>query len=247
MAEFFSVALKREGSIAAIIDQVRGVPERVIPYAASTALTRVASQGRAAVLAEMPKVFDRPTPYALRSTRVVASTITTLTARVQVNEDATNNGTPAEKFLFPEVFGGPRNEKRFERTMRYSGVLARGEYAMPGEEAPLDSYGNFRASELQRIFTAIRSSFDPYQNKTTSKRSRKNAKNAPYYAGAVRGQRGVWKRERRKLRPILIFTSAAPQYRRRLDFEGIVRRTAEANFDQEFTRAADAIVQRRGG
>jgi hypothetical protein len=240
--------ITRTGSIADVIAQVRGVPARVIPYAASTALTRVAVAGRAGVLQEMPRVFDRPTPYALRSTRVRPSTVQKMVARVEVNNDATNNGTPAENFLYPGVYGGARREKRFERTLRYGGLLRAGDSVMPGQKAPLDRYGNFRASELQRILTAVRSSFDPYQNRTSSRRSRKNAKNAPYFAASISGTRGIWKRKgRRGIEPILIFTSKTPVYRKRLDFEGIVQRTAESQFKAEFYRAADALIQRRGG
>jgi hypothetical protein len=252
--------LSRTGSIAEVIRQVRDVPERVIPYAASTALTRVALTGRARVLAEMPRVFDRPTPYALRGTRVIPSTVQKLAARVQVNEDATNNGTPAERFFFPEVYGGPRSEKRFERTLRYSGVLGSGYFAMPGQAAPLDAYGNLKASELQRIFTAIRSSFDKYQNKTSSRRSKKNAKKAPYFVVGTgtstfvggehvfkksRIQPGIYRRQGRDVKPVLIFTNKAPVYRKRLDFEGIVKRAAEEQFADEFRKAADAIISRR--
>jgi hypothetical protein len=240
--------ISRSGtSIASVIAQIRDVPARVIPYATSTALTRTALAGRAEVLAEMRRVFDRPTPYALNSTRVIPSTVQTLSARVQVNDDFTNNGVAAEDFLFPEVFGGPRKEKRYERSLRYSGILRSGEYTMPGQAAPLDAYGNLRASEIQRILTAVRGNFDPYQNKTSSRRSRKNAKQAPYFAGAVRGTRGIWKRQGRRALPILIFTTKAPVYRTRLDFEGIVKRVAETQFEAEFYKAADAIVARRGG
>ena len=234
-------------TIASVIAQIRDVPARVVPYAASTALTRVALAGRAGVLAAMPRVFDRPTPYALRSTRVIPSTVQTLAARVQVNDDFTNNGVAAEDFLFPEVFGGPRKEKRYERSLRYSGILRSGERTVLGQAAPLDAYGNLKASEIQRILTAVRGNFDPYQNKTTSRRSRKNAKKAPYFAGAVRGTRGIWKREGRKTLPILIFITKAPVYRQRLDFEGIVKRTADEQFEAEFNKAAAAIVARRGG
>lgn len=256
------LTLTRSGSMAAVIAQARSVPERVIPYAASTALTRVALQGRAAVLAEMPRVFRNPTPYALRSTRVVPSTVQTLAARVQVNEDATNNGTPAEKFLFPEVFGGHRKEKRFERHLRYAGILRAGSYVVPGQSAPLDAYGNFKAREIQRIFTAVRGSFDPAQNRTRSARSRRNAKKAQYFVGGldsvsiVGGEQrvvrsamkpGIYRRDGRGVKPVMIFTSKAPTYRRRLDFEGIARQVAEDNFEVEFLKAAAAIVQRRGG
>lgn len=240
------LSIQKSGSIAQILREARDVPARVIPYAAATALTRTAKRAQQAIIAEMPQVFDRPTPYTLNSTFVQPASVKTMTARVAVKDWASNNGTLPEDYLLPAVLGGSRKEKRFERNMRYAGLLARGEYAVLGQEAPLDAFGNLRRGEMQRILTATRSSFDPYQNRSNSRRSRKNAKNAPYFAGRVKRIWGVWRREGRRLRPVLVFVRRTPQYRARLDFDGIAERTTREFFEAEFRAAAEAIVRRRG-
>lgn len=240
------LSIRKSGSIAQILREARDVPARVIPYAAATALTRTAKRAQQAIIAEMPQVFDRPTPYTLNSTFVHPASVKTMTARVAVKDWASNNGTLPEDYLLPAVLGGGRKEKRFERNMRYAGLLARGERAVLGQEAPLDAFGNLRRGEMQRILTATRSSFDPYQNRSNSRRSRKNAKNAPYFAGRVKRTWGVWRREGRRLRPVLVFVRRAPQYRARLDFDGIAERTTLEFFEAEFRAAAEAIVRRRG-
>lgn len=250
----------KTGRIADMVQSFRDVPARVMPYAASTALTRTAQALAKTVLpGEMQRVFDRPNRYTLNSLRVKVAKKDNLTASVWVKSDATNNGTRPEDYLLPNVAGGGRNEKRFERAMRYAGLLPNGWRAMPGQGAPLDEFGNLRRGEMQRILTATRSAFDPYQRKTNSKRSRKNAKNAPYFAvtpfvGRFVGgeykvtpntlQPGVYRREGRGIKPVLIFTRTQPQYRQRLDFVGVSERYTLDNFPAEFQRAAQQILSR---
>jgi len=67
------LSIQRTGaSIADVIASVRGVPSRMIPYAAATALTRCAKQAQTEDLpAEMRKVFSNPVPT--RSTRCASS------------------------------------------------------------------------------------------------------------------------------------------------------------------------------
>lgn len=250
----------RSGRIADMIQSFRDVPARVMPYAASTALTRTAQALAKTVLpGEMQRVFDRPNRYTLNSLRVKPATKDKLAASVWVKSDATNNGTRPEDYLLPNVAGGARNEKRFERAMRYAGLLPTGWRAMPGQGALLDEFGNLRRGEMQRILTATRTAFDPYQRKTNSARSRKNAKKAPYFAvtpltgrfvgGEYREtpnrlQPGVYRREGKGIKPVLIFTKTQPKYRQRLDFVGVSERFTVQTFPAEFDRAAQAILSR---
>jgi hypothetical protein len=249
------------GSIAAVLAAVRDIPQRVIPYAASTALTRVARRIAVEEMpAEMKRVFDRPTRYTLNSLRVVPAKRDDLRARVYVKDDATNNGTRPEDYLLPQVDGGTRREKRFERAMRYRGLLPNGWRAVPASGAPLDAYGNLRRGEIQRILTATKTTVTGYQDKSTSARSKANSKNAPYFGVAlgkvsiVGGEMvrtrshlapGIYKRTAaRGIKPVLIFTSKSPNYRRRLDFAGVSERVALEHFATEFNQAAQAILNR---
>lgn len=258
-------AKNSQGSIADVIRSARDVPARVLPYAAATALTRTAKRIAGEELpAEMRRVFQEPVRWTLNSLRITPATRETLSARVFVKDDAPSNGTRPEDYLLPQVDGGGRKEKRFERAMRYAGLLPSGWRAMPGQAAPLNSAGNFTRGEMQRILTATRSAFDPAQNKTDSRRSKRNAKNAPYFgitpsAGAFTRQGrdtkktvyrpssltpGIYKREGRSIKPVLIFTQKQPQYRPLLDFAGVSERATQRHFPAEFARAAADIMAR---
>ena len=240
---------------------MRDVPARVFPYAAAVALTRTAQAlAKTELPNEMRKRFDRPTRYTLNSLRAIGAKKENLSAAVWVKDDAPNNGTRPEDYLLPQVEGGGRKEKRFERAMRYAGLLPQGWRAIPGQGALLDEFGNMRRGEMQRILTATRTAFDPYQRKTNSARSRRNAKNAPYFGitpfvGTIVGgerfvlkpsrmQPGVYRREGRGIKPVLIFTKKQPQYSRRLDFTGVSERFTLQRFPVEFDRAAQAILSR---
>jgi hypothetical protein len=216
------------------------------PRILAKALTLTAKDGQADVVAAMPKVFaGGATRYTLGSTRIVPAKPDTLTARVAVKDETTNNGNVPEDYLFPQVFSGPRKEKRFERAMRYAGLLQGRERAVLGQGAPVDAFGNLKRGEIQRILTATRSAFDPYQRKTSSARSRRNAKKAPYFAARIGRTMGVWKRigSEGEIEPILIFVTKPPIYTRRLDFEGIVRGTAERKFAAIWGR----LMRKEGG
>lgn len=218
------------GNIADVIASMRDIPARVVPFAASTALTRTAQIAAKKDLPDaMRRVFDRPTPYALNSLFVKPSTTDTLSARVMV-KDSASRGVVPEKFLFPEVAGGPRGEKGFERALRYGGWLKSGEYAIPSSSAVQDAYGNVSGSAVRKLLKDLQ------------------APKSKYFAGTVgiAKTRGIWERgtfarqgvksKDRKVKPLFIFTRQ-PQYRTRLDFEGIALQAANANFQTEFNRA----------
>lgn len=248
------ITISQQGSIAALIQSMKDVYGRRVPYAASTALTRTAHIARSkAVPDEMRRVYDRPVPYTLNSLKVTGATANKLEARVAVKNDT--NGGRTENYIVPTAFGGERKEKAFERSLRYAGVLKPGWRVILGRDADTDAYGNLPRGELQRILTAVRASSYKEQNRTDSKRSRKNARNAQYFVAgldkvsmsggemkvtASRMQPGIYKRMGgRKVLPVMIFTKNQPNYRKLLDFAGVVNRCAVDEFPGEFARAMD--------
>lgn len=226
----------RTGRAAAMASEIRLVPTVAVPRAAAKALTQTAKTAQKSIIAAMGSTFKGgATRYTLNSTRIEPATVNSLAARVAVKDRTTNNGTLPEDYLYPQVYGGTRKEKRFERAMRYAGLLYGRERAVLGEYAPLDSFGNLKFGEIQKILTATRSAFDPYQNKTKSARSKRNAKKAPYFAALLGKTRGVWKRDAPgEVVPILIFITKPPTYVPKLDFEGIARQTAQREFEASF-------------
>ncbi len=243
--------------------EMRALVGSQVPLIVAKALTFTIQQAQRDIKAEMPRVFEGgATPYTLNATRIEPATPANLVARVAVKDRTSNNGTLPEDYLLPQVDGGRRKEKRFERNMRYAGALGPGQRAVLGRSVPanlLTPQGNLKRGEIQRILTATRTAFDPAQRKTRSARSRKNARNAPYFVGGldrvsmVGGELavkkgamapGVYRREAGGgITPILVFVRKPPSYRPRLDFEGIARRTAERDFARTFQRLLAASTR----
>lgn len=226
------ITIKSTGSIADIISKVQDVPARLVPYAAATALTRCAVIAKTDSLpGAMRRVFDRPTNYALNSLFVQPATKDKLSARVMVKNEA-GRGVVPENFMFPEVAGGQRREKGFERALRYGGHLRAGERAMPGQGIKLDAFGNVSGPKVRSVLSAIAS------QKSTKRRGE-------VFVGEVRGTRGVWqKKAKRGVMPLFIFTRSQPNYAPRFDFTKVASDTANQHFAPEFNRALSALLTR---
>ena len=246
----------RTGRAQDIAAEIRAVPTVAVPKAAAKALTFTAQAAQKSIVAAMGSTFKGgATRYTLNSTRIEPATVEDLSARVAVKDRTTNNGTLPEDYLYPQVYGGQRKEKRMERNLRYAGILAAGKRAVLGKDTPanlVDSFGNLKYGEIQRILTAVKASFDRGQNRTDSKRSKRNARNAPYFVAGLPGGRfeggefrevasrvqpGIYRRVGdRKVVPVLIFVSKKPTYKPRLNFEDIARETAQREFEPIFRR-----------
>ena len=228
------------GSIADVIASMKDIPARVVPYAASTALTRTAQIAAKKDLPDaMKAVFINPTPYTLNSLFVKPSTRETLSARVMV-KDTASRGVVPEKFLFPEVAGGGRNEKGFEKALRYGGWLKGGERAIPADDMPRDAYGNVSGPTIRSILATLEK---PGGGGGRGKRT-KGKYGTGLFAGQIGKTRGIWRREGRAIKPLFIFTTKQPLYRERLDFDGIALQAANTHFKTEFSRAFEEMRAR---
>lgn len=228
--------------IADVIASVRAVPEKLVPYAAATALTRTAKAAQTGALPDaMRAAFDSPTRWTLNSLRLEPATKDKLSARVHV-KDMGAAVTP-EKTLLAQVDGGVRGKKRAERALQYMGVLSGDQYAMPGAGLDIDSDGNVRGSDVRQVLTLlkrIRSASNTRSNSSGRRLRKGGALQNDLFVGKPRGgdrANGIWRREGHRLRALFIITSRAPQYRPRLDFSGIVADVARTRFKAEFDRA----------
>lgn len=223
-----------------------------IPKATITALNRTAAVGRLAVQDEMEAKLDRVTPFAKRGVAYEQASSSKLSAAVIIaGKSWAKNSTPPANYLTPQFFGGQRNLKSFERQLISAGHMAKGVYAVPARDCPLDQYGNVRVALIVRILAdlQITERTAGYNRKRTDASTKRNAryKNARFFV-PERGSHlhpGVWQRNPidNSIKPMLLFVRMR-SYTRTINFHETVQRVAEERFARYF---AEAIGKFRHG
>lgn len=231
--------------------------QRKIERCVAIALTQTAKRAQEAVIAEMPRVFDRPTPYTLRGTRVKPANYKTgrMEASVEFKTDV-SKGTQAEKYLGPEVFAGPRRAKRFEVALQRAGIMPAGMFAVPGKAMQLDAFGNIPARTIVQIMSYLQAFGEQgYRANMSADKRAKLAKGTRskygYELVVIRpGQKpkrggkqlapGIWKRTftgfGSSLQPLIMFVRQ-PAYRARLPLDQIRDQAVQQHFQNEFNQA----------
>jgi len=235
------------GDVSAIARQLDAQQKR-IPIATAIALTKTAVKVREALYAEMRQVFDRPTPYTLNSLYLKPATPARLQARVWLKDD-TFKGTPATKYLDPQIRGGDRNLKRFERALRAIGALPPGWFAVPGSGAVLDAFGNMDRGQLVRVLSYLRAfgeqGYKANMTATSRKRFTKRTRLSYFVGRPGKGGNkfplGVWERidfgqAGGAVRPVLIFVQRV-SYTPLLKFFEVGNRVASDTFPTELRKA----------
>lgn len=223
--------------------ELRDLVANKVPLATAKALTFTVQKAQKALVAEMPRVFEGgATRYTLNATRIEPATPSKLAALLAV-KDRSDTGNKPESYLFPEVYAGPRSEKRFERALRFAGLLQRGESAILSRTAPRDAYGNASRAQLQALLKAARGA--PKQAparkgaKVKGAATETPARKSPYFRGQLRGRRdlaAIFYADGGEAFPLFILTKKRPTYRRKLDFEAITRETALREFEPTLAR-----------
>lgn len=244
--------ISRSGlDINTVAQQIGNVPKTMIPYAASTAMTRIAKAAAEEVIpSAMRSAFQGVTSWTLNSLRFERATKEKLFARVAVKDIVPPGAVSPENFLKPQVDGGGRKRKRSENSLGYSGVLQSGHYAMPGRGLALDANGNVPGGEMRTILQAVKTI---QGEKIKGKRARGvTALSKGLFVGRPNGRKlsGIWRREGegdgKTLKALFVFTPNAPDFTPRVDFEAQMRTHVEERFRPEFEKAV-AALRARGG
>lgn len=223
------------------------------PYVAAVSLTKSVKAAQAAIRAEEQQVFDRPTPYALNGTYSKAATKTNLVAELGVKDKSASKGAPLERVLGPEIYGGGRAQKGFERLLQRAGVLPAGWIVVPAAGAKLDGNGNVTRGQLEQILAALEVQRSAGQGRrATRARSTSSRKATDYFAlsAARRGlQPGIYLKRQfahgTAIRPVFIFVRTA-MYHTRLKFDDVSKRAVAITFPTVFSaEAAKAITSAR--
>lgn len=223
-------------------------PETQIPFALARGLTKIGQRVQDATVSNMPRVFDRPTRFTLNSLKLVRAEKRDENPRAVVwfKDAAGLTSAPPSlpnlrHYVLPQVYGGSRPLKRLETRLRQAGVLAPGQWALPGRGARLDAHGNMSRGEIVALLSNMGGFGDVggVKNTTAKRRAQLKAANVEYFAVQTRRgglPPGLYKRVGKKaVVQVLRFIDRAPQYRPIFDFYG--------DADKVATQVADAIMR----
>lgn len=189
---------------------VRGHAKQV-RFAGRQALNATAYSARGALRDEMEKRFKGVTPFIKRAVEVSLATSENLQAAVYLRYPG-GKGVDPNSVLQAEIVGGPRNDKRAELAFKRIGLMAPGEYMVPGRDFPqekIDAYGNVKGSFITQLISYFQAFGEVgYRANMTDKRKRQLAKfgknergfrtigGVQYFVSRGRGTyfgRGSWK------------------------------------------------------
>lgn len=224
---------------------------RHIPFATVVALTRTAQQAKVDLRAAMSRDLDRPTNWTLNSLYVRPATKTDPVAMVWIKDQ--DAGIPAAHYLSPQIEGGNRKNKRFERALQKAGILPAGWYVMPGSAAPIDAYGNIAGRYYSSVLAQLQATGNATKDKAKGSSMRVRGRQAQLFAlskphGKLKP--GIYQRFKfghgTAVKPLFIFTRRPPHYAKRYRFWETVEQTAMQQFPQQFAKAFAESLSRFG-
>jgi len=230
-----------------------------VPFAVAQALNKTAKDVRAALVHEISDSFDRPTPYTLDAIYIKSATEVDLQADIGI-KDFSGKGTAASAYLAPQIEGGGRNNKRFERALQAVGALPPGYSIVPGAGAKMDQYGNIDRGLIVQLLSYFRAFPEMgYRANMTDKRraslakgnKRKGIQGVVYFVGrpgsaASTLPLGIWARypfaKGSAVKPILVFVSDV-QYEKRFDFFYAGQKAAESAAPVRFVESFTSVFK----
>lgn len=244
-----------KSNIESVIKNLDVIAKKQIPFAISLALNRTGQKVKDALIQDMKKSFDRPTPFTLNALQQTVSTKKNLTTKIWTKRSV--RFSQKQHYLEPNIFGVNREHKAFERALHRIGILPVGMKAVPGSAAKLDSYGNMNRGQIVQILSYFKAFGEQgYAANITEKRKRSLARGTKkrigytYFVGRPGNGKlplGIYQRFRfyggAAIKPILIFVPASMGYKKRWDFFSIGRKVVEKEFENEFRRAINEAIK----
>ena len=240
------LSISVQADVARLTRHLREVERKQIPFATAQALTAAATGAKVDVRAAMASIFDRPTAFTLNSIYVQKASKSRLEADIHIKDEG-GKGTAAGKYLLPEIVGGPRMQKPFERRLTAAGIGTG--YFAPAYGADFDANGNMNRGQIVAILSAMNAMNDVAAKglngrKRGVRKAEKyfvvNGQNAPYKNG--NGLRpGIYKRTSALPIPVLWFIPR-PTYKAIFPFFELGAASMQRRFPAEFTKALDKAL-----
>jgi hypothetical protein len=226
-----------------------------IPACTADAINHTLNAARKELRAQMQRDFHAPVQYTLNSMYVDKASARNLKAMLWFKRLEQKSGGSGKytHYLIPQIFGGRRDLKQFERLLRTKGVLPQGMYAVPGAAADIDANGNMRPQQIRQVISWMQADQETGYAANLTERSRKRwvkttktRRGFAFFAVNGKDRRtrhlrpGVYKRVATgwgwALLPILAFVRT-PRYAARFKFFETGNRVIQAKLADAFAKA----------
>jgi len=214
---------------------LRNLAEEQMPYAMMVTLNNTAFAVQKASKTLLTSAFDRPTPLIKGATRVIKATKQSLTSTTLIDPKRA-------VILETHELGGKRGDQKLERFLKSKGWLPSGHRAVPTDKMPLNSYGNPKAAEVNKIIAGLPS--------IGGIRGDKRRMFVIPSGGRSRLSPGIYrtlsKSKGAAITKLYHFVSTA-QYRATLEWEVTMEREARAILPDEMQKAVQRAIETARG
>jgi len=236
----------RENGVA-VRARMAELQRKHLPAATVEATNRTGRYIHGALRSEMAEVFDRPTPWALRGLRYKLATASQPIIRIWLEEWG-GKGIPPAVFLRPQIEGGTRRHKRFERALIVAGIMRSNEFAMPVYGAPRDAYGNVPGPYIVRMLSDLQA-FGEQGYRANRRGARRGQRRWNYWfairSGDPSGIRpGIYWSSGANVPALVFLFTRQPLYRKRFDFFGVGRKAFDRVARRFFNEALARHIRR---
>lgn len=231
---------------ALVRKQLTDLQKKHLPKAHVEAAERTGSYVHKALRSEMEEVFDRPTAWALGGLRYRKPSMGKPLVSIWLEEFG-GKGIPAADFLSPQIEGGQRKHKRFEKALIARGLMRSGMYAVPGAQAPIDAHGNVPASFIVRMLSDLQAFGEQGYRANRKGARRGNRKSNYFFAGGIGRARHLkpgiyWHLPNGMLGVVFLFVSKTA-YQQRFDFYGVGERAYQRVAGRFMTEALERLMR----
>lgn len=227
-----------------MVKTLSNMEAKQMPFAVSLAINQTLDEAVPHNQNHMKKVFDRPTPFTLNSLqrKKTHKKRFPMIGRLEFREFA-GKGTPASKYLTPQIEGGGRRAKRHERRLSAVGILPHGKMTAPAQGAPLNQYGNLTGAEYTKLLSQLQALGDQSMTRASKMRKRGNFKG--YYVAKNKAKQpvGIRKRINKNKTQLILSFIDPPNYVARYDFYDLNRAFMNKTFRKRISQTLDYAIR----
>lgn len=241
----FGVRFDIRSNLDDLKKDVTDLQKKHLPKAQVAAATRTGAYVFAALRSEMEEVFEDPTDFTLKGLRYRKATTDRPVVSIWLEEFSGKGIAPAT-YLRPQIQGGTRRHKRFERALIERGLMSPLAFAVPGRQAPLDANGNVPGSFIVRVLSDLKA-FGEQGYRANRRGKRTGRRKTNYFfvprPGSTLKPGVYWHMPNKMLGVVFAFVSR-PAYEKKYDFYGVGERAYQRVATRFMTEALQQLIRK---